>query len=95
MNFSDYGKYLANQSLLLAIGFISLVMMQLTPQPATAQVVEETMAKDDLVINSSLPWGIKRCPYSKVVEVLDLTDNVYGRIVIDRYGIDESKSPLK
>ena len=65
-----------------------------TAQNATAQIVEETLNKDDLQIDSSLPWGIKKWPYSKVVEVLDL-GTVAGRVVIDRYGIDESLSPIK
>lgn len=83
-----------NQSLLFILSFVSLISLQSLSQTATAQIVEETLDKDDLVIDESLPWAIKKWPHSKVVEVLDLASSVYGRIVIDRYGIDESGSAI-
>ena len=95
MNLSHFSKYFPNTPLLLILTLIGLVSIQLTPQHTLAQVVEQTLEKDDLTIDSSLPWGVKRWPYSKVIEVLDLAESVYGRIVIDRYGIDESEAPIK
>ena len=95
MNFSHCNKYLLSKPLLLMLGLISLVWFQLTPPRVTAQIVEETLDKDDLEIDENLPWGIKKWPYSTVVEVQDLAKSAYGRIVIDRYGIDESISPIK
>ena len=95
MNFSHCNKYLLSKPLLLMLGFISLGLFQLTPPRVTAQIVEETLDKDELEIDENLPWGIKKWPYSKVVEVQDLAKSAYGRIVIDRYGIDESISPIK
>ncbi|MCC0178780.1 hypothetical protein I4641_17555 [Waterburya agarophytonicola K14] len=95
MNFFHIRQYLPSKALLFIIFFVGLALTQLKPQITTAQVVEETLDKDDLVIDSSLPWGIKRWPYSKVIEVLDLSASAYGRIVIDRFGIDESLSPIK
>ena len=96
MNFSHFPKYLPSTPLLLILTFISLVSIQLTPQPDPgASSGRKPLEKDDLTIDSSLPWGIKRWPYSKVIEVLDLAESAYGRIVIDRYGIDESDAPIK
>ena len=79
---------------LLLLASLANITIFAVPKTAQAQAVEETLNKDDLQIDSSLPWGIKKWPYSKVVEVIDL-GTVAGRIVIDRYGIDESFSPIK
>ncbi len=95
MNFAYSKKYLISKPFLFTVAVIGSIFMQFTTQSSTAQVAEETLEKDDLAIDSSLPWGVKRWPYSKVIEVLDLAESVYGRIVIDRYGIDESDAPIK
>ena len=73
----------------------SLISINILPQKTAAQVVEETLDKDELKVNENLPWGIKKWPYGKIIEVKDLAKSIYGRMVIDRYGIDESYAPVK
>ena len=94
MNFSRFNKYLPTKTILFISAFVGITLGQLNPQIANAQIVEESLDRDDLVIDSSLPWGIKKWPHSKIIEVLDLADSVYGLVVIDRYGIDESNSAI-
>lgn len=95
MHFSGWNKYLVSKPLLSIICGATLLMAHLKPQPIAAQIVEETLERDELNVDKSLPWGVKRWPYSKVIEVLDLGDTVYGRVVIDRYGKDESGGLVK
>ncbi len=90
MNFFHF-----NKPLLLILSFACSICMQLTPHVVTAQTAEQLLDRDDLVIDESLPWGIKKWPQGKVIELLDLASSVYGRIVIDRYGIDESGAAIK
>ena len=72
-----------------------LLLVSAVPDSATAQVIEAEVKKDELKVDSSLPWGIKKWSYGKVIEVRDLGDSIYGRVVIDRYGKDESGGVVK
>ena len=90
MNFSQLNKYSIGRRLLFCLCLTGFILLQFMPQKTSAQVVEETLDRDDLNIDKSLPWGVKRWPYSKVIEVQDLGDTTYGRVVIDRYGKDDS-----
>jgi hypothetical protein len=90
MNFFQFKKYFLGKPFVLVIGLVSLILVKFPPQITFAQIVEETLKRDDLVIDQTLPWGVKQWPYGKVIEVLDLGDTVYGKVVIDRYGKDES-----
>ena len=67
MNFSHAYQCFSRKALLFILCFAGLTLTQLTPQVTTAQVVEETLDKDDLVIDSSLPWGIKIWPIIRLL----------------------------
>ncbi len=90
MNFSQLKQYLIGNGLLFTAYLLSLVLINLLPREASAQIVEESIKRDELNFSQDLPWGIKKWPYSKVIDVVDLGETVYGRTVIDRYGKDES-----
>ena len=91
MKLLSLGRLLPKQSLLWTAS-ASLFFLQSFLLQAQAQIIEETVRRDDLKVNSSLPWGIKNWSYGEVIEITDLGDSVYGRVVIDRYGKDESGS---
>ncbi|MBD2465648.1 hypothetical protein H6G89_32160 [Oscillatoria sp. FACHB-1407] len=81
------------QSGLLAIA--ASFTLNVAVEPGIAQTrAEETMTQDDLITIFGLPWGAGDWEFSRIVEVQrnSIDPTVVGRTVLDRHGIDESRT---